>query len=181
MAQKTNIQKLILRFLNKKKAVDIDDITENIATILGGDIDRKTEPRYIVKRTIKKLAEDGHIEIHETERSAFVNMTNIGRNKLRNLYLSSDDHLIPTSWDGKWRIVILDIPESDKQSRDALRYILKKAHFQCLKNSVWISPYPFEHLLSGMKQDLGLTDELIVIVTDDLDPITQNILIEKFL
>ncbi len=45
-------------------------------------------------------------------------------------------------WDGRWRIVIFDIPEIRRDARDALRELLKKMGFYELQKSVFI--YPFE-------------------------------------
>ncbi|MBU2540227.1 hypothetical protein KJ786_03640 [Patescibacteria group bacterium] len=33
------------------------------------------------------------------------------------------------TWDGKWRLVVFDIPEKIKKGRDALRHKIKKAWF----------------------------------------------------
>jgi hypothetical protein len=51
---------------------------------------------------------------------------------------------------------------------------LKKAGFICVKNSVWVSMLPFENLFINIKTDLGLTTELIILVTDKLDTGTEN-------
>jgi len=67
----------------------------------------------------------------------------------------------------------LDVSEDRKAEREGLRYLLKKAGFILLKNSVWISPYPFEHLFMNIKKDLGLTTEIMIFVTDTLDPETE--------
>jgi DNA-binding transcriptional regulator PaaX len=67
----------------------------------------------------------------------------------------------------------LDIPEERKGEREALRYLLKKADFTCIKNTVWISPFPYEHLFTNIKKDLGLGTELMIIVTDKLDEETN--------
>ena len=55
-----------------------------------------------------------------------------------------DEMVIPTPqrWDGKWRIVIFDIPEKLRRGRDALREKLKDLMFYELQRSVWIHPYP---------------------------------------
>ena len=74
----------------------------------------------------------------------------------------------------------MDIPESEKSQRDAVRYILKKAQFVQLKSSVWISPFPLEHMMINMKEDLNLQEELMVIVTDKLDPGTEALLQKRF-
>ena len=178
---KRNIQEMILGLLRKKRAVSVDDLTTEIEDIIESEEpNRKVKPRYVIARTIKHLGESGMLKKHETEQSAFLEITPEGRHKLRSINLSSEGQLVPTKWDGQWRVVILDIPEENKKARDALRYILKKANFVCLKNSVWISPYPLEHLLSNMKTDLGLSDELIIIVTDKLDPETKKVFLEKY-
>ena len=47
-------------------------------------------------------------------------------------------------WDKKWRIVLFDIPESQKRIRDSLRRKLKKLGFLEFQKSVFIYPYPCE-------------------------------------
>lgn len=47
----------------------------------------------------------------------------------------------PARWDGKWRIVIFDIPEKKKAAREALRRRLRELGFYQLQRSVWIFPY----------------------------------------
>jgi len=44
-------------------------------------------------------------------------------------------------WDGKWRIVVFDIPEKLKKGRDALRGRLKKLGFYEFQKSVFVFPY----------------------------------------
>jgi len=47
-------------------------------------------------------------------------------------------------WDGKWRVIIFDIPEMSRQDRDFLRRELKWIGFIELQKSVWIFPYDME-------------------------------------
>ena len=47
-------------------------------------------------------------------------------------------------WDGKWRVVFFNIPESRRKGRDALRYRLRSAGFYKLQESVFIFPYGCE-------------------------------------
>ena len=72
------------------------------------------------------------------------------------------------------------LPENRKSERESLRYLLKKAGFVCLKNSAWISPFPFEHLFTNIKNDLGLTTEMMIIVTEFIDDETKKVLFETF-
>jgi phenylacetic acid degradation operon negative regulatory protein len=46
------------------------------------------------------------------------------------------------SWDGRWLLVYVRIPESDRQARHAVRSRLSWAGFGSLGAGVWISPHP---------------------------------------
>lgn len=64
--------------------------------------------------------------------------------KRRALTFSMDTMRIPKPriWDGKWRLVIFDVPEHQKKLRDAIRGHLKRLNFYELQKSVFIHPYP---------------------------------------
>lgn len=47
-------------------------------------------------------------------------------------------------WDGKWHMVLFDIPEPKKKIRDALRRKLKELGFLEFQKSVFVFPYPAE-------------------------------------
>lgn len=169
MSRKSKIQEEILEKLAGKKAVNRENLTPPEA-----------KDRYAMTRSLKNLSEAGLVEEIETTQSSFLRLTPEGRQKLRSIKLSNPKSLVDTRWDGFWRMVILDLPESRKSERDSIRYILKKAGFLCMKNSVWVSPYPFEHLFLNIKNDLGLHDEIMIVVTQHIDPVTEKSLIESF-
>lgn len=164
---KTNmsISKNILKKLAGKPAISLDELRENII---------KPKEKYAINRSIKNLELDGYIENLNSDNKCYFRLTKEGRKKLHSIKLDSESSLISVNWDGYWRIILLDLPEERKNERNALRYLLKKAGFVCLKNSVWISMYPFEHLFNNIKKDLGLSTELIIIVTDKLDEKTEK-------
>ncbi len=45
-------------------------------------------------------------------------------------------------WDGRWRLVIFDVPENRRNMRDKLRTYLHMQGFGFLQNSVWVTPDP---------------------------------------
>ena len=49
-----------------------------------------------------------------------------------------------SQWDGKWRLVMFDIPMRFTKGREALRYHLKELDFFQFQKSAWIYPYPCE-------------------------------------
>lgn len=190
MSRNPNYSKKILKILAENKAVSVPELAEKVSNtpsayrplpLKGGDSTSKApaKARYAINRTIKDLIESGLIESHFSGQNDYARLTPAGRKKATTMKLESDTSLLP-NWDGKWRIVLLDLPESRKSERESLRYLLKKAGFVCLKNSAWISPFPFEHLFMNIKKDLGLTTEIMIMVTDALDPETEKVLFEMF-
>lgn len=178
--KKASIQEKILRLLQGRKAAHKDFIQQELSDHFEGDFEGSGKPKYAINRSLKSLSESGLIQEFETEQSNFYRITAEGRHKLRSLKLSSPTSLISTNWDGYWRMVMLDLPESRKSERNSLRYILKKAGFVMLKNSVWISPYPLEHLFMNIKKDMELSTEIIITVTQLIDPETEEELYKIF-
>lgn len=174
MTKRNKIQELIFSLLEQKKTTALDDLVEHIEGILEDEADRSTKAKYAITRTLKNLAARGEIENHDTVHSSFLRLTNEGRTRLNTMKLDADTFPISATWDGKWRIVILNLPEDQKEQRNALRYLLKKANFVSAKNSVWISPYPFEHFFENMKKDMNLTSEMMILVSDEIDEETRE-------
>lgn len=161
--KKQSFSNKILKILAEKPAVSIDLIKE-----------KDSKKNYALTRSIKNLVESGCIEILKSDNKNYLKLTKKGKNKLNCIKLEGEEALVSTTWDGLWRIIILDIPEERKPEREALRYLLKKANFTCIKNTVWISPFPYEHLFTNIKKDLGLGTELMIIVTDKIDEETKK-------
>ena len=75
----------------------------------------------------------------------------------------------PKKWDGKWRIVIFDIPEKDRRFRSILREHLFNLEFRKLQQSVFVSPYPFEKQIINLAQLYSATSYVRVITATEID------------
>lgn len=170
MSSKNNFSKNILKKLGKKQAISIDSLKES----------ENSDSYTALSRSIKNLIGTGLAEIHRGGQTDFLRLTKEGKKKVISLKLDNENTLVNTNWDGYWRIILLDLPESRKAERESLRYLLKKAGFVCLKNSAWISPFPYEYLFENIKKDLGLTTELVIITTNKIDSISEKLFFENF-
>lgn len=173
--KKQDFSKKILKILSEKTAISMPELERSFP-----DKEAAIKPKYAISRAFKGLSDAGLIESLPSGQGQYARLTRSGRVKANSLKLESKNSLVNPSWDGKWRIILLDLPESRKKEREALRYLLKKAGFVMLKNSAWISPYPFEHLFGNIKKDLGLATEMMIVVTEYLDTETENILTATF-
>ena len=174
MLKKPSIQRAILKTLSYKRVTPLDSIKKDVGDAILSKSDINSKTSYAIARSIKNLLSDGLVEAFNSEHKQYIRLTREGKQKVNNIALECESSLISTTWDSYWRIILLDIPEERKSEREALRYLLKKAGFVCLKNSVWISMYPFEHLFTNIKKDLNLSTELIIIVTDKIDKETEE-------
>ncbi len=162
--KKLDYSKRILKILGEKRAVSLPEIKEKIG------------PSYALNRSIKGLKDSGLIQ----QISNFARLTKEGKRKLHSMQLDNPCLPANVSWDGYWRVILLDLPEERKSERESLRYLLKKAGFVCLKNSAWISPHPLEHLFINIKKDLGLSHEMMIMVTPFVDDETKDFLFKSF-
>ncbi|MEX2028874.1 MAG: hypothetical protein WD963_00115 [Candidatus Paceibacterota bacterium] len=180
MSSRKDYSKKILKILGQKSAISLSELRDS--ALEGSQIAPKalSGDNYAITRSLKNLKEAGLIEQISSPQNEYARLTKEGKKKMHSMELDNDTALVNTSWDGYWRIILLDLPESRKSERESLRYLLKKAGFVCLKNSAWISPYPFEHLFTNIKKDLGLTTEMMIIMTQFVDEETKKVLFETF-
>ena len=169
--KKSDYSKKILKILGQKPAISVSELNT-----LG---DNLPNTKYAITRSLKGLEEAGLIEQISSPQNAYARLTKEGKKKMHSLKLENENTLVNTSWDGYWRIILLDLPENRKNERESLRYLLKKANFVCFKNTVWISPFPYEHLFANLKKDLGFTTEMMIIVTNKLDEDTNKAFLES--
>ncbi len=64
------------------------------------------------------------------------------------------------AWDNKWRLVIFDIPESNRALRDKLRRSLSGLGMGILQGSVWISTHDIKDQIAQIIEKLNLTKNL---------------------
>lgn len=70
----------------------------------------------------------------------------------------------PEAWDKKWRLVLFDVPEERKKSREAFRYHLRRIGFTEFRRSAFLFPYPCAAEIDALAKELDL-DENIAFVT----------------
>ncbi|MDO8529081.1 MAG: hypothetical protein Q7S18_00230 [bacterium] len=108
--------------------------------------------RKFSDRQIKKAAHDLKrgklIEIiKEKDDKIKVSLTNRGMKRVKEFCFENIKIQKPKRWDGKWRVLIFDIPTKPKiynRARDAMRHKVKKLGFFQLQKSVWVYPYECE-------------------------------------
>ena len=74
----------------------------------------------------------------------------------------------PSKWDGKWRVIAIDIPEPKKAIRDKLRSILNEAGFVRLQDSLWVHAFDCEDLFTLLRTELRLSKTVTYILAENI-------------
>ena len=72
-------------------------------------------------------------------------------------------------WDGKWRLVVFDIPEKIRGGRRALREKIREMGFHELQKSVWIFPYECKNEIDFIVEFFGLRKYVRFCVLESID------------
>lgn len=114
-------------------------------------------------QAFKRLRENGLIELVSDQELAF-RLTEKGKDKalIASLKFGNEE------WDGKWRLVIFDIPEKRRPARDLLRQKLKEWGFTHLQKSVWGSKKNCLKPLRNFIKQVGIEDWVMVLETEDI-------------
>ena len=72
-------------------------------------------------------------------------------------------------WDKRWRVVIFDIPEYRRGTRDKLRLTMRTAGFYRLQDSVWLYPYDCEDFMALVKADLKIGNAILYMVVEKIE------------
>src|SRR3989344_540027 len=122
--KRENLQKIILNTIEAVGVIGIAMVAPNVLEALktlGGDKNRTKNPKYVINESIKRLKNSGLIYFEKTEKGRFARLTEKGEKKLRQLENYNFFIEKPKRWDGKWRIIIFDIKEYRKGTREKLR------------------------------------------------------------
>src|SRR3989338_2733607 len=103
MSRKESYSNKILNILGKKTAISIPEL-HNLGVELSSN-------KYAITRSLKGLREAGLIENISSPQNEYARLTKEGRKKVHSLSLDNETTLVNTTWDGFWRIILLDLPE----------------------------------------------------------------------
>lgn len=114
-------------------------------------------------KTIKRLRENGLVDFL-TDEELIIRLTDSGKDKA----LWAKMLLGDKKWDGRWRLVVWDIPEKRRPTRDLLRQKLKQLGFIQWQKSIWASKINCTDILRDFIKKVGIEDWVMVIESDNV-------------
>ncbi|MBI3385386.1 hypothetical protein HY030_04300 [Candidatus Gottesmanbacteria bacterium] len=111
---------------------------------------------FQLKRTVERLRKRKMVKIVERENETVVELSGLGRKELLRYDISKMQIPKPRKWDGKWWLVIFDIPEIAKNRRNIFQKKLKTLGFHFIQKSVCIHPYPCQKEIEFLREVYGI-------------------------
>jgi len=105
---------------------------------LKREYERKKAKRRF-SQFVDYLKKKNYIQIKNLKEKQGILLTEKGFEKITNLKFKIGERKRRS--DGKWQMIIFDIPENKRYLRDLLRQKLYLLGYKMLQQSVWISPY----------------------------------------
>lgn len=105
-------------------------------------------------------------------------ITDKGRKRLNQSEFDSLRVKTPRKWDGRWRLIIYDVPEEYKEARKAFAVKLNKLGFYQLQRSAWLHPFPCREAIEIISSYYQIDKYISYIETVKID--NQRLLIDKF-
>jgi len=165
-SKRKNLQQVILATVAVAGILGVGLLAPNVVGAMTklGLIPNKRQKEY-VSSSASRMVEKGLLKYN----GKFYELTQSGRELMRRWEFTDFKLNKPKKWDGKWRIVIFDIPDKKRRVRDHLRYLFKSAGLRLLQESVWVYPYDCEDVIALLKTDFGVGKNLLYLIVEELE------------
>jgi CRISPR-associated endonuclease Cas2 len=172
MFKKTNIKigKIILMTIAGAGLLSMTIVAPNALQVIDMFNGKKSKYRkYYVDNAISRLLKQGFITFENKNGNKFVTLTEKGKLLVNKYELQEKKINRPKKWDKKWRVVIFDIKEYRRRTRDKLRMTLTSLGFIKLQNSVWVFPYECEDIIVMLKADFKIGKDVLYMTVDKIE------------
>lgn len=171
-ARRDSIRTALLSAIALAGTLPIAIAAPKVLSILPHDVTDVIVPRSAKQRiyeTASRLKRKGFIEFRVENGKKKMHLTELGKREMRKIELRNTPLPKPRRWDRRWRVVIFDIPETKKATRDKIRVLVSTLGFMRLQNSVWVYPYDCEEVIALLKTDLRLGRNLLYLIADAVE------------
>lgn len=176
---KQNIQKALLATLAAAGLLAWAALAPNTLQLLrympGDD---KYRFGYRIRTTAGRLVAKGQAVWIEREGRKYLCITEKGQKELA--YEQAKIALTNPKkrrWDGRWRMVVFDVPERRRSVRFRLRSVMREIGFARLQDSVWVYPYDCEDFIALLKAELKIGKDVLYAIADTIEhdqPLRQH-------
>lgn len=131
------------------------------------------QSRRRFNQSLKGLEKKKLVRIYTKDGKEVVEITQTGKRKVLEYDLEDMKLIVPKKWDGWWRIVMFDIPQSKKQARDAVSRKIKELGLYPIQKSVFVSPYLCKNEIDFVGEIFGVRENIIYIKAREIQGVRK--------
>ncbi|MEK7663981.1 MAG: hypothetical protein AAB340_00825 [Patescibacteria group bacterium] len=120
-------------------------------------------------KLIYYLKRNNYIKAKSLDGKKAIFISKKGLKKVSHFYFKCDRENRLKRKDGKWIMVIFDIPKNHKKNRDLLRSVLKNLGYKVFQYSVWITPYDVFEKTQKLLQFYSIDHYVRIFLIEELD------------
>lgn len=166
--RRTKINNAIINAVALTGTLAVATVAPNVLGALG-KMKFLNQRRYQVKESFSRMIREGYIVLEKRNGTSYASLTPKGERFAMLVHEGALTPKKPKQWDGKWRVLVFDIEEKRRGLRDKMRMALINLGFVRLQNSVWAYPYDCEDLITLIKADLKMGQEVLYIIADTIE------------
>ena len=129
-------------------------------------------------KAVERLEKRGMLKKIRRENRIFLKLTEKGRTRIKKHREAGK--IRSRSWDGKWRLIIFDIPEESNRLRYLLRKFLKTLGYAKVQRSIWISPFDFQKEIEGFCNKMKITEYIFQLTVEKFRKMEDKALARSF-
>lgn len=168
--KRRDIQNAVLSAVGIAGILAVTMIAPNIFQVLPRSLGDKYKLGYRAKTAAGRLAKKGLLRFIQRNGVRCAELTEKGRQALALETVKmahQSEH--PRRWDKRYRLVMFDVPQYRRATRDRLRSIVRECGFLRLQDSVWIYPYDCEELIALIKADIRIGKDVLYAVVESIE------------
>lgn len=169
---RVNHKEVILRTIGLAGLLAVSAVAPGVLVLYKKHkkIQYEKQSRNYINRVTQNLIKNGFIEIKANEKGIkCLRLTNRGQETLKEYALVGLEIKKPWRWDHKYRVIIFDIKEFKRATRDKLRRWLEHLGFVRLQNSVWVYPYDCREVVVLLKANFKIGKEVLYMTVDSIE------------
>ena len=167
--QRQNLRNVAIVTIGLAGVIAVAAVAPNMFQLLGrsGALARL---KYHSKTVLGRLKQKGDIEFEERDGKRYVWLTKRGEERfaLEQQKMTLDEAR-PRKWDRRYRLVMFDVPEKRKKTRERLRYEMQDVGFLRIQDSAWVYPYDCEEFIAILKADLHIGKDVLYAVVEEIE------------
>ena len=170
--------KEILKYLLLAGAIYVAASSPYFALNLWKNIFKKKPEKRKASNVFTYLKRRGLIELKKEGYDVRISLTKKGKELAGKYQIDDLEIERPKKWNGKYRLIIYDIPNASRLIRNILRRKLKEWGFYPLQKSVWIHAFDCKGEISLLQEFLGLNKKQLQVL--EISKLENDQFLRKF-